>query len=117
MYFNVFECIYQHYNWSFTITFSLYSFCHAHPPTHFFFTLHNDSLSNILYHYTLLFPFPLIHFSFHTIYEKITYQSSFFTFIHHPTFHIPCHCWLREAKQSPSFCFNTLIDLLYKVSL
>jgi hypothetical protein len=70
MYFNVpqwkfciFECIYRilqcihsilqhiygHYNWHFSITFSLWHFCYIHPPTHSLFTIHNYSFSNILY--------------------------------------------------------------------
>jgi hypothetical protein len=36
VYFNVLECIYQHCNWNFTITFSLWCFCHVHWPTFFF---------------------------------------------------------------------------------
>jgi hypothetical protein len=70
---------------------------HAHPPTHFIFTLHNNSLTNMLYHYTFFIPFPLICSNFHTIYEKIKYQSLLFTSTHHPTFHIPCCHWLRRA--------------------
>jgi hypothetical protein len=42
------------------------------PPTYtFFFTLHNDSLLNMLYHYTHYFPFPLTCSSFHTNYKKL----------------------------------------------
>jgi hypothetical protein len=55
----------------------------------FFFTLHNDSLPNMLYYYTLFFPFPLICSNLHTIYEKITCQYLFFTSTHHPTFQVP----------------------------
>jgi hypothetical protein len=50
----------------------------------FFFTLYNDSLFNMLYHYIPFFLFPLIRSNFHTI-----YMSLFFTTIHHFTFHIP----------------------------
>jgi hypothetical protein len=62
-------------------------------PCRFFFTLYNDSLPNMLYHYILFFPFLLIHSNFHTIYPY------FFMFIHHPTFHIP-HSMLSVVARS-----------------
>jgi hypothetical protein len=73
-----------------------YSHCNVltmYTQLHFFFTLHNDSLPSMLYHYIIIFPFPLIHSNFHTIYEKITYQSLLHIYtsphIPHSTIHIP----------------------------
>ena len=78
--------------------------------------LHNGSFSNMLYHYTLFLPFPLINFNFHTIYEKITYQSLLFTFIDsiHPTFHVP-HSMSSLVTQSiakPKYFINLFFTFI-----
>jgi hypothetical protein len=80
-----------------------------------FFTLYNDSLLNMLYHYTLFFPFPLICSNFHTIFKRITYQSLLFTSIHHPTFYIP-HSMLLLVVRSivePKLHSLSFCDYLY----
>jgi hypothetical protein len=59
---------------------------HTHLHIFFHFIHWLPSLHAIQLHF--FFPFSLIRSSFHTIYEKVTYQSLHFTFIHHPTFHI-----------------------------
>jgi hypothetical protein len=45
------------------------------------------------------FPFPLTRSIFHTTYEKFTYQSLLFMFIHYSTFHIP-HSMLSLVVRS-----------------
>jgi hypothetical protein len=67
----------------------------------FFFTLYNDSLPNMLYHYVLFFPFPLIHSNFHTIYP---YFSRLYITLH-STFHIPhsMSSLVARSKAEPKF--------------
>jgi hypothetical protein len=58
-------------------------------PTYaFVFTLYNDSLPNMLYHYIPFFPCPSIHSNFHTIYP---YFSSLYI-TPHSTFHVVTGC-------------------------
>jgi hypothetical protein len=72
----------------------------------FFFTLYNDSPPNMLYYYTFFFlPFPLIRSNFHTIYEKITYQSLLFTSIHHPTIPHSMLSLIVRSMVEPKFFF------------
>jgi hypothetical protein len=60
-----------------------------------FFTLYNDSLPNILYHYILFFPFPLIRSNFHTMYPY--FSRSYIT--PHSTFHIVTSCVEHSGAQ------------------
>jgi hypothetical protein len=87
---NIFKCIYQHCNWNITITILLYYFCHAHPPIYLFFTIHNDSLPNKLYHYIL---FSHFHWSVPSLIQsmKILHTNSYFSHLYitpHFMFHI-----------------------------
>jgi hypothetical protein len=108
----------------------LVTFLPCTPTYTFFFSLYNDSLPNMLYHYIPFFPFPsihsnlllfwhkeatatckkrtkntlgptAIHSNFHTIYP---YFSCLYI-TPHSTFHIPCRHWLHRVWRSPS-CFN-----------
>jgi hypothetical protein len=103
VYFNVFHCISMCLNVFTDIIIRIlpsHSHCNVfimHTHLHIFFsTLHNDSLSNMLYHYIIFFPFSLIHSNFNTIYEKITYQPLLHVdtspHIPHPTFHVVIGC-------------------------
>jgi hypothetical protein len=102
----IFECIYWNCNWNFTIIFSLYCFFRVHPRTHLLFTIHNDYLPSMLYHYTLFSHFHWFVSTFIQSMKKLhinPYFSClyitphFISYIPHGTLHIPCCHWLCEA--------------------
>jgi hypothetical protein len=74
-----------------SLSHSIYNIFPTRPPTHLFFTIHNDSLPNMLYHYTLLSG---SHWSVPTFIQSIQTLHTNFYFSHpyitpHSTFHIP----------------------------
>jgi hypothetical protein len=92
---NVFQCVWMYLSilyLEFYHHILIVTFLPCTPTYSFFFILHNDFLPNMLYHHIIIFPFPLIRSNFHTIYEKITYQSLLHVYtsphIPHSTFHI-----------------------------
>jgi hypothetical protein len=101
MYFNVFECFFDiviefHHH------FLIVTFLPSTPAyTFFFFTLYNDSLPNMLYHYVHFFPFPLIHSNFHTIY---TYFSRLYI-TSHSTFYVITGCAEHSGAQVCLYLF------------
>jgi hypothetical protein len=63
-----------------------------------FFTIYNDPLPNMIYHYTLSL-ISIDPFQLYTIYENITYQFLLFKSIHHPTFHVVTGCANHSGAQ------------------
>jgi hypothetical protein len=83
----------------------------------FFFTLYNDSLPNMLYHYVPFFPFPLIHSNFHTIYP---YFSCLYI-TPHSTFYVVTGCAEHSGAQvlvfSGNFKTEVVFNILFKIIL
>ena len=98
MYFNVFECIYWNYNWNFTITFSLWRFCHAHPPTHLF-SLYTMTPFPTCYTNTFLF--------FQSHWSVSTFIQSILTFHVYTSIHIPhfMSSLVAQSTMEPKFDF------------
>jgi hypothetical protein len=119
----IFQCVYNVF-WCICSMFQCISMClnvfywhcnwispsHSHcniftmqKPTHLFFTLYNDSLPNMLYHYIPFFLFPLIHSNFHTIYPYFSHLY----ITPHSTFHVVIGCIEHSGAQVYVF-WNTL---------
>ena len=101
VYFNVFfnlkiGILPSHFSWQ--------CFYHAHLPIHLFFTIHTDSLPNMLYHYPL---FSNSHWSVLTFIQfiKVLHSSSYPSCLYIiPTFYVFTNC--METSKAQVGCLN-----------